>query len=185
MPTDSDWRNQALCASPENRKMLFTEKDIWFHLDVDDPEYDPEVDGEEQLRLDEQIAKGICMQCPVRDVCLREMLEDQHISGTRGGLTEAETRQALSVDETGKEVRRGVYPVCPFCSAPTAKLQPTKVELPEGGRWSEAKAVRCDNCAFEWKSRSSHNAVTAFQTEQRKRAEQARREQIARERQSK
>lgn len=182
---DPDWRASAECATPENKRLYISEKDLWFRLDRDDPEYTEEKDGEETSALNEEIAKGICYQCDVRATCLREALEDQRIYGTRGGLTEAEIRRTLSVDETGKEIRRGEYPICPFCSAPTGKLRPTKIELPEGGRWSEAKAVQCDACGFEWKARSSHNAVVAFQKEKKKLTEQLRREQIARERLSK
>lgn len=182
---DPDWRAQAECATPENKRLYISEKDLWFRLDADDPDYTEEADGPEASALNEDIAKGICYQCPVRDICLRDALEDQRIYGTRGGLTEDEIRRTLSVDETGKEIRRGEYPICPFCSAPTDKLQPTKIDLPEGGRWSEAKAVKCGACGFEWKARSSHNAVVAFINDKKKRAEQERREQIARERLSK
>ena len=182
---DTGWRAEAECAKPENKRLFFSEKDIWFHLDADDPEYDEEVDGEEAQGLNEDIAKGICFQCPVRDLCLREALESPHLDGTRGGLSETEIRRTLSVDETGKEIRRGEFPSCPYCFADTEALIPTKIDLPDGGRWSEAKAVKCGSCGFEWKARSSHNAVVAYQNEKRKRAEQERREQIARERMSK
>lgn len=182
---DSMWRAQALCAQPDNRRIFFEERDIWFHKDEDDPEYDEETDGAEEQGINEAIALGICMQCPVRDLCLRDALEDQRIDGTRGGLTEKMTRRTLSVDETGKEIRRGEYPICPFCSADTKFLHPTKIDLPDGGRWSEAKAVKCGICDFEWKARSSHNSVVAFHNDQKKRADQERREQIARERLSK
>lgn len=177
---DALWRDKAACATPENKKKYFIERDIWFHPDEEDPNYDPE-----QVAADEQIALSICATCPVRDLCLRDALEDQRIDGTRGGLTERMTRKTLSVDETGKEIRRGEFPECPFCAGPTNNLQPTTIDLPDGGRWSVAKAVKCGLCGFEWKSRSSHNAVVAFFNEQKKRAEQERREQIARERLSK
>lgn len=182
---DSLWRMQALCAQPDNRRMFFEEKDIWFHRDADDPEYDEDEDGEIEQAINEDIALGICFQCPVRDLCLRDALEDQRLDGTRGGLTEKMTRRTLSVDETGKEIRRGEYPICPFCSAPTDDLIPTKIDLPDGGRWNEAKAVKCGACGFEWKARSSHNSVVAFHNDKKKRADQERREQIARERLSK
>lgn len=177
---DSLWREESLCATPENVQKYFIERDIWFHPDEEDPEYDSE-----RAEEDEELAKSICLQCPVRDLCLRDQLEDQRIHGTRGGLTERETRQTLSVDDSGKEVRRGEYPECPYCFASTDHLIPTKLPLPEGGRWAEAKAVKCGKCGFEWKARSSHNSVVAYRNEQRKKAEQERREQIARERLSK
>lgn len=174
---DPDWRGQASCATPENRAVYFEERDIWFHPDKDDPEYD-----ENQVNRDQVKALSICFECPVRDLCLRDALEDQRIDGTRGGLTEDMTRETLSVDESGKEIRRGTYPECPYCAAHTDSLELTRIALPDGGRWSEAKAVKCSECGFEWKSRSSHNAVLAYQTEQRKIEEQKRVEQIARER---
>lgn len=177
---DSLWREEALCATPENVQKYLIEKDIWFHPDEEDPEYDAVVAED-----NEELAISICFQCPVRDLCLRDALEDQRIDGTRGGLSEAQTRQTLSVDENGKGVRRGEFPECPYCFAPTSELQPTKLPLPEGGRWAEAKAVKCGKCGFEWKARSSHNAVVSYHKEQHKKLEQERREQIARERLSK
>jgi len=171
------WRDDGECVTPKNR-VLFSEHDIWFHPEPDEKGYDPE-----QKERDEVKALSICFECPVRDLCLRDALEDKDaIHGTRGGLTEAMTRQTLSVDETGKEIRRGEYPDCPFCGAATDDLKPTKIDLPEGGRWSTAKAVQCGVCGFEWKSRSSHNSVVAYFNEEKKRLDQERREQIARER---
>lgn len=174
----SEWRSQGTCATPENRKLYFEDHDIWFSPDLDDPEYD-----EEQVERDQKKALSLCLtDCPVRDLCLRGALEDQRIHGTRGGLTEEQTRVTLSVDDSGKEVRRGGYPDCPYCFVGTEHLRTTKIALPEGGRWNEAKAVKCSSCGFEWKSRSSHNAVLAYQAEQEKIAEQIRNEQIAKER---
>lgn len=172
-----EWRADAECAQPKNRKLFFEVRDIWFHPEPDEPGYDPE-----QKAKDETLALSICDQCPVRDICLRERLEDQRLYGTSGGLTEAMTRKTLSVDETGKEIRRGEFPDCPYCKAPTDALTPTRIKLPDGGRWGEAKAVECGECGFEWKSRSSHNSVVAFNKEKQKRLEQERAEQIARER---
>lgn len=171
------WRDDAECATPHNKKVYFQERDIWFHPEVDEEGFD-----DSQRERDEVKALSICFECPVRDICLKERLEEQRIHGTSGGLTEGMTRLTLSVDETGKEIRRGEYPDCPFCGESTDSLVPTKIELPEGGRWSEAKAVQCGACGFEWKSRSSHNSVVAFFNEKKKRTEQERREQIARER---
>lgn len=172
-----EWRSDGSCAQPENNLLFFKERDIWFHPEADEPGYNAY-----QKEKDEVKALSICHGCPVRDICLRDALEDQRINGTRGGLTEAMTRATLSVDETGKEIRRGDFPDCPFCGAHTEFLQPTKIDLPDGGRWSEAKAVKCRECDFEWKSRSSHNSVVAYFNEQKKKAEIERREQIARER---
>lgn len=174
------WRDDALCATPENTKKYFNEQDIWFSPEPDEPGYDKKTAEE-----NEALAKSLCFECPVRDICLRNQLEDQRIHGTRGGLTQEETRRTLSVDEFGNEVRRGGYPDCPFCFAPTSELIPTKIPLPEGGRWSEAKAVLCGVCGFEWKARSSHNALLAYEKEQVKLAEQEKREREARERLSK
>lgn len=171
------WRDDAVCATPTNRRIFFEERDIWFHPDKEDPAYD-----EEQVRKDQTTALSLCFSCPVRDLCLRDALEDQRIDGTRGGLTEDMTRETLSVDEFGKEIRRGTFPECPYCGAHTSSLTLTKIPLPDGGRWSEAKAVKCSDCGFEWKSRSSHNAVLAFQLDRDKMEEQKREEEIARER---
>lgn len=171
------WLDDAACAQPETNRVFFRERDIWFHPESDEDTYDPQ-----QKERDEVKALSICFDCPVRDLCLQEGLEGQIINGTRGGLTESMTRATLSVDETGKEIRRGEFPDCPYCGAATDALQPTKIDLPDGGRWSEAKAVKCSECGFEWKSRSSHNSVVAYFNDQKKKAEQERREAIARER---
>ena len=177
----AEWREDSSCGEPENSRLYFQERDIWFHVDADEEGYNPE-----QKRQDEEKALSICADCPVRDLCLRDALEDKEaIYGTRGGNTESMIRAALSVDENGKEIRRGEFPNCPYCRASTDNLIPTKIELPEGGRWREAKAVQCGDCGFEWKSRSSHNSVVAYSIEKTKKAEQARREAIARERLSK
>jgi uncharacterized Fe-S cluster-containing radical SAM superfamily protein len=34
--------------------------------------------------------------------------------------------------------------------------------LPNGGRWTTAKVVTCDECGFSWRSRTSANAVEAY-----------------------
>lgn len=163
----NDWREEALCAKPKNVKVFFQERDIWFH----DEDTDPEVVAQDNAR-----AKKMCFECPVRSMCLKEALESQAIHGFRGGLTEEETRQVLSQDETGKEVRRTEFPFCPSCRSDVNKLTAIAIDLPEGGRWSVAKAVRCDSCLFEWKSRSSHNALLAHTREEERREEAEERE---------
>ncbi len=157
---DPRWRDKALCAKPAVKAMGIN---FWFEGD-------------------QTLPKRICKECPVRALCLKERLETPDLYGTSGGLDEDEARATLSVDVDGKEVRRGEFPTCPFCDASTEHLVPTTVDLPDGGRWSVAKAVECSVCEFQWKSRSSHNAVTAFFKEQAKKAELARKERIAQER---
>lgn len=162
-----DWRAKAVCAKPKNVKKHF---DIWFHEDDDAPE---------KVAKDHNLARQLCADCPVREMCLRDALETQTIHGFRAGLDENQTRQVLSLDENGKEVRRPEYPFCPFCEAPTSALVPTTIDLPNGGRWSVAKAVKCGVCDFEWKSRASHNALLAYKRDMKKREEAEEREAAA------
>jgi hypothetical protein len=44
------------------------------------------------------------------------------------------------------------------------------VEIPGGGRWTTAKIVSCTVCEFSWRSRTSVNAVLAYQQEKAERA---------------
>lgn len=163
----TDWRSEAVCAKPKNVRQYFEQHDIWFHDEDDSPEI---------VERDNNIALSLCAACPVRDLCLKDALETQTIHGFRGGLSEDQTRQVLSQDETGKEVRRQEYPFCPFCKADTEHLITTTIDLGEGGRWSVAKAVKCGVCDFEWKSRASHNALLAYQRDEKKRMEAEERE---------
>lgn len=158
---DPYWRDKAECAKPENT-------DKWLPVFFS-------TDGQRTKE-----AKSICAVCPVRRECLADALSTQEIWGTRAGLDQEQMRRVLSVDADGKEVRRKQYPRCPYCKATTDKLILKEVELPEGGRWSTAKAVACSVCDFEWKSRTSYNAVTAFFLDRKKKAESARKAQIAR-----
>ncbi|UDL15896.1 WhiB family transcription factor [Microbacterium phage Pumpernickel] len=158
---DPYWRDEAECAKPENRGKWLP---VFFSTD-----------GQ---RIKE--AKSICATCPVRRECLTDALSTQEIWGTRAGLDQEQMRRTLSVDADGKEIRRKQYPRCPFCNASTDKLKTKTVDLPEGGRWSVAKAVECSECGFEWKSRTSYNAVTAFAVDRKRKQEAARKAEIAR-----
>lgn len=107
-------------------------------------------------------AKALCMTCPVRKDCIKYALENGEIWGIWGARDDNEIRRALSVNAEGQETRRGRYPQCPYCFARTSKLTTKTVDLPGGGRWTTARAVECSECGFEWKSRSSANAVDAY-----------------------
>jgi hypothetical protein len=50
------------------------------------------------------------------------------------------------------------------------------VEIPGGGRWTTAKIVSCTVCEFSWRSRTSVNAVLAYQQERAERAVKKERE---------
>jgi WhiB family transcriptional regulator, redox-sensing transcriptional regulator len=72
-PTDSRWREQALCA-----------------------ETDPEVFFPEPGKSADQ-ARGICGQCPVRLVCLADALAGRDVAfGVRGGLSPVERRALIN-----------------------------------------------------------------------------------------
>jgi len=111
---------------------------------------------------DRHEAKNICYSCPVRDLCLKWALENKEIWGIWGGRDELEIRKTLSVNAEGVEVRLRRYPICPYCSASTSKLKAKIVEKPGGGRWTTMRVVECSDCGFEWRSRTSANAVNAY-----------------------
>lgn len=98
-------------------------------------------------------------------------LETGVIDGIWGGRSEGELRRTLSVNAEGAEIRRKRAPQCPYCSERTSRLRVKVIDLPEGGRWSTAKVVECTVCGFEWRSRSSANAVQAYFAERAAKAE--------------
>ena len=144
------WDTKAACKTPEN----FGKIDFF----SSDPE-------------EKNKAKNICFTCPVRGDCVKFALENGEIWGIWGGKDENEIRRTLSVNAEGNEVRRGRYPQCPYCSARTSQLKTKIIDLPDGGRWTTAKVVECTNCGFEWRSRSSANAVNAYFAERRAKVE--------------
>ena len=143
MSTDNEhWQNESVCSKKENENKI-----EWFFSD------DPE---------EKYAAKNLCFTCPVRKDCIKYALEEKQIWGVWGGRDENEIRRILSVDANGDEYRRGRYPQCPFCFARTSKLKTYIVDLPGGGRWTTARMVECTDCGFNWRSRTSANAVNAY-----------------------
>jgi WhiB family redox-sensing transcriptional regulator len=148
-----DWKWDAECAKPENADKA----DLFFSANAD-KRYE---------------AKNLCFTCPVRAQCVKYALENKEIWGIWGGRDENEIRRTLSVNADGQEVRRGRYPQCPYCGARTSRLHVKTIDLPNGGRWKSAKVVECKVCGFEWRSRSSANAVTAYFAEREEKAARA------------
>ena len=148
-----EWMREAECAKPQYSDKV---KDYFVS---EDP-------------IERAYAKNICFtSCAVRKDCVVFALENSQIWWVWGGKDENEIRRILSVNAEGNEIRRGRFPQCPYCSARTSKLSTKIVDLPEGGRWTTAKAVVCGECGTQWKSRSSANAVNAYHA-----AREARRE---------
>jgi WhiB family redox-sensing transcriptional regulator len=153
-----EWMAEAACRKPE-------------HSDLNFFSANPE------MKYD---AKNVCFsECTVREDCIRWALENKEIWGIWGGRDENEIRRTLSVDANGDEVRRGRYPQCPHCGARTSKLTTKVIDLPDGGRWTTARVVECTVCEFEWRSRSSANAVNAYFTERAEKAERAKKKAAA------
>lgn len=144
------WQIDATCAQSENKKSI-----DWFFSKEPKEKYD---------------AKNLCFGCPVRGQCLQWALEHRQIWGIWGGKDEVEIRRALSVSYKGEEARRRRYPHCPFCGARPSKLETGSVDIPGGGRWTTAKIVSCTVCKFSWRSRTSVNAVIAYQQEREDKA---------------
>lgn len=147
------WQKDAECAKPQYNDIT---KDWGFFSS------DPVIKNE---------AKNICFTCPVRGDCVKYALESGTINGIWGGRSEGELRRTLSVDAEGVEIRRKRAPQCPYCSERTSRLRVKVIDLPEGGRWSTAKVVECTVCGFEWRSRSSANAVQAYFAERAAKAD--------------
>lgn len=145
------WQKDALCAQPENK-----DKQEYFFSN------DPAEKNE---------AKNLCFACPVRQDCVKYALETKTIEGIWGGKSDSELRRTLSVNAEGNEIRRKRAPQCPYCGERTSRLRTKSIDLPEGGRWSTARVVECTRCGFEWRSRSSANAVDAYFAERAAKAE--------------
>ena len=140
-----NWQSEATCAQPSNRYAL----DWFFSKDF----------------KEKYAAKNMCFTCPVRSQCLQWALEHRQIWGIWGGRDEVDIRRTLSVSYNGEETRRRRFPNCPYCTARPSKLSTSVEELPNGGRWTSAKVVTCDECGFAWRSRTSANAVEAYKLE--------------------
>lgn len=145
---DFEWRKDAECSKKENKHLA-----PYFFSAVPREKYD---------------AKNLCFTCDARKDCLKYALENKEIWGVWGGKDEAEIRRALSVSHEGKEIRRTRFPNCPYCGARPGKLSVIVAPSPEGGRWTTMKLVRCEECEFTWRSRTSANAVTAYHAAKKK-----------------
>jgi WhiB family redox-sensing transcriptional regulator len=144
---NQDWQENSLCSKKENRRL--TEN---FFSEVLEEKHE---------------AKNLCFRCPVRKDCIKYALESKEIWGIWGGKDENEIRRALSVDADGNEIRRGRFPQCPYCAARTSKLETYIVDLPGGGRWTTARMVKCTECDFSWRSRTSANAVNSYHSKKK------------------
>jgi hypothetical protein len=142
---NSKWQKEALCSRKE-----YEPAKEWFFSE------DP------GLRY---AAKVLCYECPVRRQCLQTSLESRQIWGVWGGKDECQTRRTLSVLKNSEETRRRRPSNCPYCGAKPSQLSTETVDLPGGGRWTTAKIVHCKACEFSWRSRTSANAVEAYQSE--------------------
>lgn len=116
----------------------------------------------------QQDALRLCAACPVRQLCLKDALEDKVLWGVWGGLTYKKIRRTLSINWQGQEMRHKRPPLCPNCKTKTDKLVTKTVERPNGGRWATMKLVECTSCGFSWQSRTSANAIDAFHANKNK-----------------
>lgn len=138
-----DWHEDAECGKPENAKYVNN-----FFANKPAQQWE---------------AKKLCGQCPVRRQCLRWALDTKQIWGIWGGLDYQQLRRTLSVNWEGQEMRHKRFPLCPYCKAKTKHLTTRTIDRPDGGRWATMKIVICLECQFTWQSRTSANAVEAFQ----------------------
>ena len=136
------WQSQAVCAKQEHRDKI----EFFFS---EDP-------------LEKARARALCAICPVRKNCIKWALETGQIWGIWGGKDEHEIRRTLSVNADGAEIRRDRFPQCLYCGARTSRLQAYIDKNPDGGRWTTVRLVKCLDCDFVWRSRTSSNAVNAY-----------------------
>jgi len=157
---DITWHERARCADGSSEALRL--KTLFFSAD-----------SHEQLE-----ARNFCYGCSARHDCLKWALDTKQLWGTWGGRTEDEIRRALSVSYTGQEIKRRRSPHCPYCGARPSHLHVSEIPLDSGGRWATAKLVTCDACKFQWKSRTSANAVNAYHADRaaRRQRMKARRE---------
>jgi WhiB family redox-sensing transcriptional regulator len=139
---DMDWQEDSECAKPVNKSKI----EFFFS---EDPREKAE-------------ARALCAGCPVRKNCIKWALETGQIWGIWGGKDEHEIRRTLSVNADGAEIRRDRFPQCLYCGARTSRLQAYIDKNPDGGRWTTVRLVKCLDCDFVWRSRTSSNAVNAY-----------------------
>jgi hypothetical protein len=137
-----DWQENAECGKFENR----SKRELFFS----------------ENPIEKAEAKQMCFMCPVRTECVKWALESNTIWGIWGGKDEQEIRRTLSVNADGAEIRRDRYPQCLSCGARTSRLEAIIAKNPDGGRWKTVRLVRCLDCDFTWRSRTSSNAVNAY-----------------------
>lgn len=150
-PAESmDWQEEGACAQPANS-------------DLSAKFYS-------RLYSEREEAKRLCIQCPVKEQCLQWALEHKQIWGVWGGKDDSEIRRTLSISLTGDETKRRTPPECPNCMAGTKDLLISVENLPNGGRWKTAKVVTCSQCGFSWRSRTSANAIDAYNADRTEKA---------------
>jgi hypothetical protein len=137
-----EWQERSECGKYENRSKM----ELFFS----------------ENPLEKAEAKQLCFACPVRKDCVKWALESNTIWGIWGGKDEQEIRRTLSVNADGAEIRRDRYPQCLYCGARTSRLQTIIADNPDGGRWKTVRLVKCLDCNFTWRSRTSSNAVNAY-----------------------
>lgn len=75
-----DWHQQAECRD-EYLMLMNGCRDVWYPARGD--------------AAADEITRGMCDRCPVREACLRDALDTQDPHGTRGGLTARERRKII------------------------------------------------------------------------------------------
>lgn len=119
MTEDKKWRDRAACIG---------ELDLFFSNDW----------------RDWRKARDICMECPIRKMCLTDALENEDRFGVWGGVDQYEIRRALSIDEKGFPHKSRLPTRCPYCltkDVTTLEKRRSRIHL------------QCSVCDFAWWSR--------------------------------
>lgn len=98
-------------------------------------------------------AKEICASCPVKDLCLKNALDDEQVWGIWGGVDEQELRRVQSVDINGKpHVNPSNKPIrCPKCGLRSTRF----LAVLEHKR--TRTHIECTNCQLDWWVKRSVN----------------------------
>lgn len=126
-----NWVNYARCYDPSSYAASGDPEEAKTIFFSDDPE---------EVRE----AQSICSLCPVRKECLQSALDNQDRFGVWGGATQETIREALSVDQYGKPIRRNKTSPCPYCNSTdviAVEIKRTKTRL------------KCQNCSIAWWSK--------------------------------
>lgn len=136
--TNANWIKDAPCALP---------------VLTDDSEEPRSIDFYSSNREEQERAKAICIECPVRLMCLQTALNNRERWGIHGGVDERELRRVQAINELGESHVSKRGPVrCPNCGPYSTRfLEPIEKKRTR-------THVKCSNCGIDWVVRKGINS---------------------------